>query len=248
MTVVLPPAVSAAWGVSDAVALPGGQGDALRAGDLVFKPAPEVARSAWLAGVLAALDPGAGIRVTRPVPSSSGEWVVDGWCAWRWLEGEHRPGMWSAVLEASSRFHTSVERVPWSPALVGADRWAIADRAAWGEAAIERYDAVASLVGLRRPVDLPAQLIHGDLAGNVLFHHTMAPAVIDVSPYWRPTAYADAIVVADAVAWGEARNDLVEEHLHQHGPQLLIRAVLFRVASDPDHGAPYGPLVEMLTS
>jgi hypothetical protein len=25
--------------------------------------------------------------------------------------------------------------------------------------------------------------------------------VIDVSPFWRPPGYADAIVVADAVAW-----------------------------------------------
>ncbi|MGH3248038.1 MAG: phosphotransferase [Trebonia sp.] len=37
-----------------------------------------------------------------------------------------------------------------------------------------------------RPVDLPKQLIHADLAGNVLFADGMPPAVIDFSPLERP--------------------------------------------------------------
>ncbi len=34
----------------------------------------------------------------------------------------------------------------------------------------------------------PPQLVHGDLTGNLLFHTSLPPAVIDLSPYWRPTA------------------------------------------------------------
>jgi hypothetical protein len=91
-----------------------------------------------------------------------------------------------------------------------------------------------------------SQLIHGDLGGNVLFHHALPPAVIDVSPYWRPAAYAAAIVVADAVAWGGAEDDLVERLLRQQGDQLLLRAVLFRVATDPREAEAYRPVISLL--
>jgi uncharacterized protein (TIGR02569 family) len=118
--------------------------------------------------------------------------------------------------------------------MVTSDRWAVADRVAWGEAEGEPLPArVRPLLARRRPVDLPSQLIHGDLSGNVLFHDSLPPAVIDISPYWRPAGYAAAIVVVDAVAWGSAGDDLVARLLEEQGDQLLLRAVLFRVATDP---------------
>lgn len=49
-----------------------------------------------------------------------------------------------------------------------------------------------------------AQLIHGDLTGNVLFAADEAPAVIDFSPYWRPPVFAEAVVVADGLLWFQA--------------------------------------------
>jgi hypothetical protein len=70
--------------------------------------------------------------------------------------------------------------------------------------------------------------------------------VIDVSPFWRPVGYADAIVVADAVAWGGAGAELVERLLGQQGEQLLLRAVLFRVAVDPEHAEAYQPVTSLL--
>jgi len=63
--------------------------------------------------------------------------------------------------------------------------------------------------------------------------------VIDVSPFWRPPGYADAIVVADAVAWQCAGDELVEQLLRRQGEQLRLRAVLFRVAVDPREAAAY---------
>ena len=119
--------------------------------------------------------------------------------------------------------------------MVGSNRWADADRVAWGEAEGELPPSARPLLAQRRPVDLPSQLIHGDLGGNVLFHGSLPPAVIDVSPYWRPVGYAAAIVVADAVAWEGAGDEVVERLLRRQGDQLLLRAVLFRIAAEP-HG------------
>ena len=147
----------------------------------------------------------------------------------------------------SARFYQAVAAVRWSPAVVASHRWAVADRVAWGEADADLPALVEPLLARQRPVDLPCQLVHGDLGGNVLFADSQPPAVIDVSPYWRPAGYADAIVVADAVAWAGADHNLVERLLSQQGEQLLLRAVLFRVATDPEYAPAYASLVPLIS-
>lgn len=241
-----PESVLTAWAVRDPRPLEGGQGRSFRAGDVVLKPSEAGAAADWLAGVLdgVAAD---GVRIARPVRSRTGRWVVDGWSAWHWLEGEHHTDRWDEVLEVSARFHRAVAGVPWSPAVIASHRWAVADRVAWGETAADLPGLVEPLLERRRPVDLPCQLVHGDLGGNVLFSDGLPPAVIDVSPYWRPVGYPDAIVVADAVAWADAGDDLVDGLLRRQGEQLLLRAVLFRVAADPGLAPSYARLVAMLT-
>ena len=79
----------------------------------------------------------------------------------------------------------------------------------------------------------PSQLIHGDLSGNVLFHDQLPPAIIDFSPYWRPAAYASAIVVADALVWegADARILGAVSHIDDFG-QYLVRALIFRAVTD----------------
>ena len=108
-----------------------------------------------------------------------------------------------------------------------------------GEVDAQLPEPVQRLLALGDPSICTRQLVHGDLGGNVLLHDSLPPAVIDVSPYWRPTGYADAIVVADAVAWEGAGDDLVERLLRRQGEQLLLRAVLFRVAVDHQEAQAY---------
>jgi hypothetical protein len=74
-------------------------------------------------------------------------------------------------------------------------------------------------------------LIHGDLLNNVLFDDDLPPAVIDVSPFWRPARYADAIIIVDAIGWYGARRSAIEALHDPAGVQLLIRATLFRLGS-----------------
>jgi len=243
---VPPRAALEAWAVEAPQPLEGGQGESFRAGALVLKPAGESAQAVWLAEALDALNAGPSVRVVQPVRSVTGDWVVAGWMAWQWMDGNHAHGMWDEVLDASEHFHRAVSGIAWSPAIVASHRWAIADRVAWGEVDAQLPEPVQRLLARRRPVDLPRQLVHGDLGGNVLFHDSLPPAVIDVSPYWRPTGYADAIVVADAVAWEGAGDDLVERLLRRQGEQLLLRAVLFRVAVDHQEAQAYRRVIELL--
>jgi hypothetical protein len=123
------PAVLASFGASAGVApvpLPGGQGAAWRAGELVLKPAgdPRVAR--WTAGLYLSLsghrDPR--FRVPGPLRSAMGDWITQdpatqdpaaeasaetpagAWVVWQWLPGEPadwagRSPLWPRLIAAS---------------------------------------------------------------------------------------------------------------------------------------------------
>ena len=188
------------------------------------------------------------MRVSRPLLSRHDTWVVDGWSAWGWLDGDDRALGCRELLEVSRRFHRVVARVRATAVRPGRDRWSVADRQAWGESDGPADPLLPELVRRRHPIDGPAQLIHGDLAGNVISHDELGPGVIDISPYWRPAAYADAIVIVDSVAYRNAGPDVVEEHQRVHGDQLLIRAVLFRVGAAPEEAADYRTVAGWLVS
>jgi uncharacterized protein (TIGR02569 family) len=250
-----PPAdVLAAFGASDApTRLAGGRGDAWRAGDIVVKPADESEVGlAWQADVLAEVPPDI-VRVARPTRSATGAFVVDGWCASTFCVGRHEPRRWLDVIAAGRRFHRSLHDVP-RPAFLEArsDRWAVADRAAWGDASIAPYlDAphVARLAQHLAPIRDRSQLIHGDLTGNVLFADPLPPAVIDLSAYWRPVGFATAIVVADALTWeGGTVADVAPVAEGDQFGQLLARALLFRIVADVelDRGSIDVPLAAYL--
>ena len=125
---------------------------------------------------------------------------------------------------------------------------------AWEEAESPRgYDTLGRLLEVRRPVTLSSQLVHGDLSENVLFAEGQDPAVIDVTPYWRPVGFASAVVVADAILWHRADPEALLDcvaHVDEF-PQLLVRALIFRTvttigfARDEPPLAEYQPAVDL---
>jgi uncharacterized protein (TIGR02569 family) len=217
--------------------LRGGQGTSWRAGGLVLKPLNmPIEALAWQAQVLGGIADD-GFRLARPVFARGGELVVAGWSAWRWIEGEHLPARWADICAAGEQFHRAVAEIPrpgWHRRR--SDPFAQADRAAWdpgalgGLASLEPLGQVARRL---RPVPGEGQLIHGDLSGNVLFHPGLPPGIIDLSPYWRPPAFATAVVVVDALVWEDADRGMLS--LAGDGPgaaQHLLRALIFRVVMD----------------
>lgn len=164
------------------------------------------------------------------------------------MVGSPRPGDIDGLLDASARVHGALGSagIAW-PGFLRArtDRTAVADRVAWNEepmprfAEVEVVDVLADLepvLGCRWYGPDP-QLLHGDLARNVLFDESGAlpPAVIGFAPYHRPSGYADALVVVDAVAChGAARAEAARyADTAEGGAELLARAVAFRALSDP---------------
>jgi uncharacterized protein (TIGR02569 family) len=207
----------------------------------VLKPVGDDLEAAdWLASVMESVVAD-GFRVATPLRTMDGAICFDGWTASSYLEGvEPGPGTarrWRDVLGAGRAFHRAIAHLP-SPAFLArrSDPWAVGDRVAWGEAHVEivpelseTYSVLTSLIS--ETPEVGVQLIHGDLTGNVLFAEGQPPAVIDFSPYWRPPAFGEAIVVGDAVLWHGADLTLLDEvDVDASGrATYMVRALIFRL-------------------
>lgn len=224
--------------------LAGGQGQSVRVGDAVLKPAGGVAETEWAARLMERVAGGGEFRVPPPVRAYDGRWVVDGWAASGFVPGTPGPaGRWADLLAAGRAFHHALRDAPRPPLLdTRRHPWAVADRVAWAELPPEAAPAavrplVRRLLSLAEPVTAPSQLVHGDLTGNVLFAPGLPPAVIDFSPYWRPVGYAAAIVAADGLLHHGAAPELTDLATPDpEGAQLLLRALLFRLSTLPPMG------------
>jgi uncharacterized protein (TIGR02569 family) len=188
----------------------------------------------WLGVVLSSVKP-EGIRIAKPVPTLRGTWRHEGWSATEWVEGVGPDDAATTVLldviEAGRAFHRAVAHLPRPRCLdERSDPWAAADRAAWGEQTMPLHGALTAVARRLGEALEPlgrSQLVHGDLTGNVLFAPHRPPAVIDLSPYWRPPEYAEGVVLADALCWHDAPPSL----LPRAGVSVtaVARGVLFRL-------------------
>ena len=232
--------------------LEGGQGTSVRAGDLVLSPGHDETSTGWLAPHQARLAVRLdevvprSIRLSLPVPARDGRLVVDGWSATRFEPGT-TPCRDLATLRATAHLlHAHLaSAVPARPEPLDArtDRWAVAERWAYDAGAAVRAgrerpepglsDLVAALAAGLDGSDLGReQVVHADLAGNVLLDAAGVPFVIDLSPAWRSPLWAEAVCVLDAVLWLGAPIESLDDWSAGSHRQALLRAALFRVLSD----------------
>jgi uncharacterized protein (TIGR02569 family) len=223
--------------------LPGGEGRSWRARDAVLKPVTNTAAAEYVAELLASLPESHAVRVPRPVRTTLDRWLSHGWAACSWLEGEPSIGRWRDIVAAGTALHALLKDAP-RPAFLDDrdDVWAIGDRVAWQEQplVIEHAELRASALRFAarlRPCEEAAQLVHGDLTGNVLLADGLPPAVIDVSCYWRPPSWALAIIAADALAWHSAGPDVIALLPGPDPVALVARAALYRLATSDRHAA-----------
>ena len=233
----------------EAIPLLGGEGRTYRSGQIVLRLESNPLEANYLAEIFDKIHP-FGFRVSRPIPHREGSWIADGgWSALTFLEGSPaRHEDLPRVIPAIERFHTallSVER----PAYL-TQRSTIfdqADKVAWDgdpeESSVRVSRLIHNLNALREAINLPEQLIHGDLnPGNFLITPDEPPAIIDMAPYWRPAAFATAITAYWFGPYQEKPHIL---HAFPGGKlfaQLILRAAIrslaihARVSNDPDHG------------
>lgn len=225
-----------------------------RVGEVVLSLVPDHARAAWSASVRENLYV-EGLRIARPFRATDGRYVVSGWRADTYIAGCPEPRH-DEVLAVGDRLHevlAGLERPRFllqqpAPPHTDVDVFAAADRAAWEDVPLRSaraagmseptsddgrrsVDMLKTLATLRKPVEVPSQVVHGDLFGTVLFAGAAAPGITDIVPYWRPAPWASAVVVVDSLAWGGADDDLVQRWADQpEWAQMMLRATMFRLA------------------
>ncbi len=237
----------------DAAPLEGGQGHSVIAGDLVLSPGRDARTADWINPIIAPLaaeldhERPRSLRIAMPIPTRDLRWVAHGWGATRY-EPDARVVHDLDVLLATGRLlHARLAaRVPTTPLGVHgrADRWATAELVAFGESQPNGIPTCVAPLVARLMAELdttslgPDQLVHGDLSGNVLLDAAGIPLVIDFSPYWRPTLWADAVCVLDAVIWLGADVAVMRDWSRGAQRQAMLRAALFRLLSDEDPDLP----------
>lgn len=239
--------------------LPGGSVTCYLAGeDIVFRPSEDDAESEEIAQIMLKLSaitsPSALYRVSHPVSvaNNATRFVHQGWTAWSFVSGQPRDEMrWDEILQTCRAFHQDIGKLQMSkPEFLSRrmSRFREADRVAWDEKSLSDLPMVADedlwsrigsplrqLESLKRELSDATrfQLVHGDIAGNMLFEADgRPPGIIDLTFYWRPAAAAAAIVVADGLMWNGQGDDLIKMYgTDSDSIQILIRALLFRTVT-----------------
>jgi uncharacterized protein (TIGR02569 family) len=254
--------VQAFGAVGEPQRLVGGEGNSYLVGDLVFKPTLSETETIWRSELLSTISQN-GFRVAEPRKTREGRWTYGGWEAAAFLEGKEEKGRWKEKIAVSRIFHSALKDVEKPRFIEKASHpWAVADRMVWGEQKLEYGQRLSVVMGqlmeMVKPISLPHQLIHGDMTGNILFQDNLVPAIIDLSPYWRPAEFATAVIIVDSIVWEGADESLLSEMDNTVvSNQLLVRSALWRIKTTEEYIKQYNkgsisdvdsytPCIEML--
>ncbi|KAF5019724.1 hypothetical protein F66182_8267 [Fusarium sp. NRRL 66182] len=230
----VPPSVMRAFGVATRPKrIEGGRGLCFHAADTILRPSDDNQESDFVAEMcksITALKP-TEYRLSFPLqtvhPPST--YIYQGWTAWTFVSGEAAPkGKFEIILKTCRAFTAHLGKLHCEkPEFLSTrqNRFTEADLVTWEEKTLDEVDKISTdilsriqptlqqLVALRKPLqNVKNQLIHGDLTGNILFDPMLPPGIIDITLYWRPAEYAEAIIVADGLMWLDQGRELLETY------------------------------------
>jgi len=217
----IPEHVLAAFQIQGEVAAPAGPAwdYGARLGRFVVAHAGPTA--AWSAKVRERLAP-QGLRVARPVRATDGRFVVGGYKASDFAEGDVTSRV-DEVIAAALAFDDAMTDVA-APGADRTDRWAEADRAAWQGAETEG----------------PVQVAHADFFHTCIFSGMLPPLLTDIVPTAepRPVGYTAALVLVDGLLTRSVDELVVSRWAHIAGlPALAMRALDYREILDDAEGS-----------
>ncbi|WIM68301.1 hypothetical protein QP027_02550 [Corynebacterium breve] len=178
-----------------------------------------------------------GVRVSRPVRTTDGRFVVGGYKANDFIEGETARRVDEAIA-AALRLDDALAVVE-QPETKREDRWAKAENFAW------------------EGIDIPGhrQVCHADFLACVVFSGTMPPALTDIVPTAapRPHGYSAALTAVDGLLAGAIDGAVIDRWAHvPHFVPLCERALAYREAlqepADSNAMASFGEVRALLMS
>src|SRR3989339_432644 len=217
--------------------LDGGQGTCFRIGNIVLKPTNNPIETSWLAEINNNLQ-SSEFRVPKYLTAQDDSFIFDGWTASEFLEGEHKTDNYAEAIELSKIFHNElkdIKKPDWFDKKT--DVFAIADKIAWGELPLPNFEParkqLENIFESLKENNLPNQLVHGDWGpGQILFSDPLPPAVLDMTPYFRPANYPIADMLLGAVANDNKDISIINLGKNiEEFDQLLLRALVFRTCT-----------------
>ncbi len=215
--------------------LEGGQGDSIKAGNLVLKPADNESYTITIAKIWNSLNP-SGYKIAKHVLSKKGNFIEMGYSATEYLNIHEKPLALNEKLAVSKSFHKNLKELNVKTLPFSDDPWTNANKILWKNERAEDYvseqslDFVKNILASLSKIDDEYQLIHADLSGNILFDENNFPVVIDFSPTIVPVKFADSIIVADSIAWQNAPLSSLKllEPIHEY-KKYVKYAIAFRI-------------------
>lgn len=220
-----------------ATPLSGGENRSFILNNYVLKPAGDTRFAEWSSAAWSELSPEK-YRISRPLRSDKGNFIVGGWGVSLYEKGHHKNARLPEKLAVCRALHSDLSDVTNHEMPDNNDPWARAHRIAWQSSLLPSHLPWSAtsvlqqlLKNIRSDAAEPAQIIHADLSGNILFDEELPPLVIDFSPFYAPAAYADAILFCDCIAWQNSPlSELALLPQNGHYKEMLIRATAFRLS------------------
>ncbi|MCC7432345.1 hypothetical protein IT412_02345, partial [Candidatus Peregrinibacteria bacterium] len=213
------------------VLLAGGGGQTYRINNAVLKPAGNEVLMSWLAEITENLT-SEKFRLPKPLRTKNGDWTFQGWIGHQFLDGHHEDPGFIKSIEVCQDFHQAMNKIE-KPNFYNQldDPFHQADKMVWGEIPLPDYDLTNEplkiLFSRFKKIDAPDQLIHGDWGfGNMLFHEHLPPAIIDITPYFRPANLPIAGMLIHAIIEGADISSTLQLGKHiKDFDQLVLRAL-----------------------
>lgn len=225
----------------EAILFSGGQGKTYKSGNIVIKKIIDEVEGNEMAEIMNGITISEKIRLPKPFKSINGNWIEEGYMAWTYLEGLEAEGKYKEKIEVCDSFNEIFKNVSKPSFIETANHsWAIADKVVWDEVEMKYekdfQDIIDTVRAYIKPINLPNQIIHGDIAGNMIFNKENVPGVIDITLYWRPADYVKALFIVHVITWEDA--DIGVYNLVKNAPemeQLVLRATLVKIIEQPEH-------------
>jgi hypothetical protein len=220
------------------VPLLGGQNTSVRVNnDAVLKPVDDVQHYEWLLTIIDSINP-QGYRLSKPIRSNKGSFVSEGWICTKFERGKNVNGLIKEKLLVSRLFHHDLSNINFKDIPQGDNPWVVGHRIAWQKDELPkevnfeiRKIINELLLKVRLKDQYYSQIVHADLAGNILFDDVLPPLIIDFSPTVAPVEYAEAILVCDCIAWQGSKVSNIDLLINnKFNKEMIIRAVVFRLA------------------
>lgn len=212
--------------------LKGGQNTSVKIGNYVLKPTYDNSHTEFIGEVLNTINP-INYRISKPIKSINGKYTYKNYMATTYEEGFHKTN-YQKTYETALLFHNDLNNINLNLP-IGNDPWSKAHRLLFNKEGINELDIIYQDEISKLIKNLPIlsdkfQIIHSDIGGNILFHNTLKPLIIDFSPAYAPVKYAIAIMIMDALVWDKLSiNDFkFIEDIALYKPYLAF-ATYFRI-------------------